>query len=150
MTDATTKAREFWIIDETPYSTWVSSKPLHSADTKEEVHVIEFSAFSKLQKENERLKKELVAKRTLDAMLADNKEICEQYDENDRLVAENQNLRDAVKVLRDALGEILDDGNAAAQGQWDATDDMRLRAYNGLLRCDSILGDITTKVGDGG
>lgn len=50
------KAREFWIIDETPYSTWVSSKPLYSADTKEEIHVIEYSAFAESQARCERYK----------------------------------------------------------------------------------------------
>ena len=56
--------REFWIIDETPYSTWVSSKPLHSADTNEEIHVIEYFAFAEAQKLNEkyRLALEKIAK----------------------------------------------------------------------------------------
>ena len=35
------KPREFWIIDEYPHSTWVSSVPLNSADTNEEIHVRE-------------------------------------------------------------------------------------------------------------
>jgi hypothetical protein len=55
------KPREFWIIDETPYSTWVSSKPLHSADTKEEIHVIEYSALTALELENARLREALEA-----------------------------------------------------------------------------------------
>lgn len=39
------KPRQFWIIDEYPCATWVSSKPLYSADANEEIHVIEFSAY---------------------------------------------------------------------------------------------------------
>jgi hypothetical protein len=49
------KPREFWIIVEYPYSTWVSSKALNSADANEEIHVIEHSAYEALAKEVERL-----------------------------------------------------------------------------------------------
>ena len=40
--------REFWIIKEPPFSTWVSDKPLNSGDTSEEIHVIEYEAFKEL------------------------------------------------------------------------------------------------------
>lgn len=40
--------REFWLIDETPFSTWVSHKPLHSADVKEEIHVIDRATFDRV------------------------------------------------------------------------------------------------------
>ena len=50
------KPREFWIIDESPFSTWVSSKPLNSADTKEEIHVIERKAYDQVCAELELLK----------------------------------------------------------------------------------------------
>lgn len=49
------KPREFWIIKEPPYSTWVSDKPLHSADTHEEIHVITKSTYDALALENEKL-----------------------------------------------------------------------------------------------
>ena len=55
------KPRQFWIIDETPYSTWVSSKPLYSADTKEEIHVIEFSAYQSAIEELKAARSELQA-----------------------------------------------------------------------------------------
>jgi hypothetical protein len=35
------KPREFWIIKEKGFSTWVSDEPLHSADTTDEIHVRE-------------------------------------------------------------------------------------------------------------
>lgn len=50
------KPREFWIIEEPPYSTWVSDKPLFSADTKEEIHVIEKSAYDAVVAERDKLK----------------------------------------------------------------------------------------------
>ena len=50
------KPREFWIIDESPFSTWVSSKPLNSADTKEEIHVIERKAYDQVCAERDELK----------------------------------------------------------------------------------------------
>lgn len=40
--------REFWIIEEKGYSTWVSDKPLHSADTTAEIHVIEKLSYDAL------------------------------------------------------------------------------------------------------
>jgi len=49
------KAREFWIIREPPYSTWVSNKPLYSADTDEEIHVIEYSAYQALEARHKKL-----------------------------------------------------------------------------------------------
>ena len=50
---------EYWIIKEQPYSTWVSDKPLYSADTDQEIHVIEYSEYEKLQSRIKQLEKEL-------------------------------------------------------------------------------------------
>lgn len=53
------KPRQFWIIDEYPSSTWVSSKALNSEDANEEIHVIEYFAYASLKAENEKLKNEV-------------------------------------------------------------------------------------------
>lgn len=47
-------AREFWLIFEAGYSPWISSKPLFSADTSEEIHVIEYAAYENLKARLER------------------------------------------------------------------------------------------------
>lgn len=38
-----TDLKEYWIIKEKGFSTWVSDKPLFSADTDQEIHVREVS-----------------------------------------------------------------------------------------------------------
>lgn len=48
--DEISEAREFWIIREEGFSALVSDKPLNSADTTEEIHVIEHSAFQALER----------------------------------------------------------------------------------------------------
>lgn len=50
--------REFWIVVDPPGATWVSSKPLYSDDTEEEIHVVEFSALEAERAEHEKTKQE--------------------------------------------------------------------------------------------
>lgn len=58
-------AREWWLIFENGYSNWISSKPLYSGDTTEEVHVIEHSAYLALEAEKQSLKEEIAALREI-------------------------------------------------------------------------------------
>src|ERR1700684_4356673 len=43
------KPKEFWLIYEGLFTPWISSKPLFSVDTDEEIHVIEYGAYEDLK-----------------------------------------------------------------------------------------------------
>lgn len=93
--------REFWIIDETPYSTWVSSKPLNSADTKEEIHVIELAALLAAQKEISELK---ASNENLRALLeATNDDNVARLEKVSSMLAERDSLRTQLASLEKSV-----------------------------------------------
>lgn len=84
------KPREFWIIKEPPYSTWVSDKPLCSADTDEEIHVIEYSAYKALKARHVKL---------LDALKEISKEFGTDYADGNTIIAREAIEADAKAYL---------------------------------------------------
>jgi len=84
-----TKPREFWIIYEKGYSTWVSDKALNSADTTDEIHVIEYSAYDKQKTINDDL----------------HTHIQEVYQKIEAERAKNQRLVEALKCIESGLAE---------------------------------------------
>jgi len=47
----TSKPREFWIIDEPPYSLSVSHTQLYDSSDEDEIHVIEYAALAEKEKQ---------------------------------------------------------------------------------------------------
>lgn len=103
------KPREFWIINEYPYSTWVSDKPLNSADTQDEIHVIEKSAY--------------------DAAVAERDELRETLKHDvDKIEAAYKEERDAALALLREARETLD---KAAADKWETVSQSTGIAYRG-------------------
>jgi len=145
------KPREFWIFKGTSNHcselNWdfdtdkmVKCRPdefydiVSTKDTIEGgIHVIEYSAYQALEKENYRLKSEI---EELDKSTSDL-----YVEQKERYKARLDKLGTALDVADSKLKEILNEGNMAAQGHWDATDKMKVTAYEALAEITKIKGD---------
>jgi hypothetical protein len=126
MTDTSEKAREFW-IGLNPTSVYTENPNAFQRALHEEIIlVVENSALTVLKAENSELKKHLEL--TNEGWVHEFK-----YPE---LKAGNETLQSQALGLREALENILHEGNMATQGKWDATDKMKCLAYEALSRLD--------------
>jgi cell division protein FtsB len=154
MTAPNDKPREFWIIDETPFSTWVSSKPLHSADVKEEIHVIEKSAFDAVVEQLNHYRQfhddgkcqemidKLVAER--DAALFSEEHLSDRIDE---LEAENAKLKEEVERLKNPYAQSVRVEVACPPKEWKLEmENTKLRAEVERLKDDDWLADKVFKL----
>jgi len=110
--------RQYWIIKEKGYSTWVNNKALNSGDTEEEIHVIEYAAYQSLKDKYDELvsnipkvpthpyEKELLER--IQKLEEENKKFqnfADFLNEGDHV----EKLEQANKVMRDGLKYIAGD-----------------------------------------
>lgn len=105
MTNPEIKPREFWIEIGNECDDIVWQSPVN----ENAIHVIEYSAYEALKAENESLKKERTAYRTLNSLMGDNGVICELHDDIEALQAK---LALAIEAMRQSRNRSDDYGDS--------------------------------------